>query len=175
MNAEDVCRRRLHKRASFLDRETGLFQSLGMARSGPRRATYEDLLAIPDTLVAEIIGGELITHPRPAAPHARAASMLGGELVGPFDRGKGGPGGWVLLDEPELHLHGTFWCPTRRGGDESGCRAFRWRQRPSNLHPTGCAKCFRRRPRPLIGRIRFPSSHAANFARISVAPSAQHC
>jgi Uma2 family endonuclease len=33
--------------------------------------------------------------------------VLGGELSGPFHRGtRGGPGGWVLLDEPELHLHG---------------------------------------------------------------------
>ena len=61
---------------------------------------------MPETLVAEIIHGALITHPRPAAPHTRAASRLGGALDGPFDRGKGGPGGWVILDEPELHLRG---------------------------------------------------------------------
>jgi Uma2 family endonuclease len=30
--------------------------------------------------------------------------MLGGELMGPFRRGRGGPGGWWILDEPELHL-----------------------------------------------------------------------
>jgi Uma2 family endonuclease len=77
-----------------------------MSEPARRRATYEDLLAVPENLVAEIIHGVLVTRPRPAVPHARAASRLGGALDGPFDRGKGGPGGWVILDEPELHLSG---------------------------------------------------------------------
>jgi Uma2 family endonuclease len=82
-----------------------------MADPAKRRATYEDLQAVPDHLVAEIVNGELVTHPRPAAAHARAASILGSELTGPFDRGKGGPGGWLILDEPELHLHGHVIVP----------------------------------------------------------------
>jgi Uma2 family endonuclease len=72
----------------------------------PRRATYDDLLQVPDILVAEIIDGELITSPRPAFPHARATSVMRGDLD-PFDRrpgGPGGPGGWWILFEPELHL-----------------------------------------------------------------------
>ncbi len=77
-----------------------------MGDPAKRSATYEDLLAVPEHLVAEIIQGTLITNPRPGATHTRAASSLGVELGGPFDRGKGGPGGWILLDEPELHLHG---------------------------------------------------------------------
>jgi Uma2 family endonuclease len=78
-----------------------------MADPAKRRATYEDLLAVPEHLVAELIHGALVTQPRPAAPHALAASVLGIELGGPFHRGKGGgPGGWVILDEPELHLRG---------------------------------------------------------------------
>lgn len=60
--------------------------------------------AVPDTMVAEILDGELHTMPRPARPHTNTASVLGGELYGPFRRGKGGPGGWVILDEPEIHL-----------------------------------------------------------------------
>jgi Uma2 family endonuclease len=71
---------------------------------GRRPATYEDLLAVPDHLVAEILDGELHTSPRPAPRHASATSGLGGILHGPFDRGRGGPGGWWILDEPELHL-----------------------------------------------------------------------
>jgi Uma2 family endonuclease len=85
-----------------------------MAQS-PRRATYEDLLAVPEHLVAEIINGELVTSPRPAALHALAASSLGGELYGPFHRGRGGPGGWVILDEPELHLLGHVLVPDVAG------------------------------------------------------------
>lgn len=60
--------------------------------------------AVPDTMIAEIVDGELHTLPRPARRHTRAASKLGGELYGPFWRGTGGPGGWVILDEPEIHL-----------------------------------------------------------------------
>lgn len=75
-----------------------------MGAPAKRRATYEDLLAVPDHQVAEILDGELFTSPRPASPHARAASDLGSELIFPFDKGRGGPGGWIILFEPELHL-----------------------------------------------------------------------
>jgi len=71
------------------------------------RATYDDILAAPDHVVAEIVDGELFTSPRPATPHARAASGIGGALFGGFDglpAGAGRPGGWRILDEPELHL-----------------------------------------------------------------------
>jgi Uma2 family endonuclease len=86
-----------------------------MANPAKRHATYDDLRAVPAHLVAELIRGELYTYPRPALPHARAASRLGIDLGGPFDRGKGGPGGWILLDEPELHLHGDVLVPDLAG------------------------------------------------------------
>ncbi len=86
-----------------------------MANPAQRRATYEDLLGVPEHLVAEIIDGELVTQPRPAAPHALAASALGGALFSPFHRGRGGPGGWLILDEPELHLHGDVLVPDLAG------------------------------------------------------------
>ncbi len=69
-----------------------------------REATYEDLMAVPEHLVAEILYGRLVTHPRPAPPHAMAALSLGDELVGPFQKSRGGPGGWIFMVEPELHL-----------------------------------------------------------------------
>jgi Uma2 family endonuclease len=65
---------------------------------------YPLLTALPDNLVGEIIGGELYTQPRPTGPHALASSALGGELYGLFQRTRGGPGGWWIIDEPELHL-----------------------------------------------------------------------
>jgi Uma2 family endonuclease len=86
-----------------------------MADPPRRRATYDDFKAVPSNLVAEIINGELVTSPRPAPRHARAASSLGGELYGPFDRGRGGPGGWIILDEPELHFHGDVLVPDLAG------------------------------------------------------------
>jgi Uma2 family endonuclease len=75
-----------------------------MAQSARRLATYDDLLALPDHVVGELIHGSLDVQPRPSLPHARAASRMGDVLGGPFDRGFGGPGGWIVLDEPELHL-----------------------------------------------------------------------
>jgi Uma2 family endonuclease len=78
-------------------------------------ATYEDLRAVPDHLVAEILNGDLYATPRPALPHARAASVLGASVTGPFDRGVGGPGGWWILDEPELHLRQDVIVPDLAG------------------------------------------------------------
>ncbi|BBL72283.1 Uma2 family endonuclease [Methylogaea oryzae] len=75
-----------------------------MSRPAERTATYEDLCQVPDHLLAQIIHGQLITLPRPAPKHARASSMVGGKLVPAYDEGRGGPGGWWILDEPELHL-----------------------------------------------------------------------
>jgi Uma2 family endonuclease len=69
-----------------------------------KRATYQDVLDAPEHQVAEIVNGELHISPRPFAPHTAVASTLGGELYQPFQRGRGGPGGWIVLDEPELHL-----------------------------------------------------------------------
>ena len=80
-----------------------------------RHATYEDLLQVPDHLVAEILDGDLYASPRPAARHARAASALSGELWGPFDTGRGGPGGWLFLFEPELHFARDVLVPDLAG------------------------------------------------------------
>lgn len=70
----------------------------------PRPATYADIEALPDHVIGEIIGGELFVSPRPAPPHTRVASRLGAQLSMLFDQALGGPGGWLILYEPELHL-----------------------------------------------------------------------
>jgi Uma2 family endonuclease len=78
-----------------------------------RRATYDDLLKVPEHFVAEIVDGELSATPRPASPHTRAASAIAGDLT-PFDRRPGGPhgpGGWWILFEPELHLGADVLVP----------------------------------------------------------------
>ncbi len=80
-----------------------------------RTATYADLMRVPDHLVAEILEGELYATPRPTVPHAVAASALGVDLGGPFDRGRGGPGGWWILFEPELHLAADVVVPDLAG------------------------------------------------------------
>lgn len=80
-----------------------------------KRATYADVLAAPDGVVAEVLFGVLHTNSRPAIAHARVSSRLGSELDGPFDRGRGGPGGWILVDEPELHLGDDIVVPDLAG------------------------------------------------------------
>ncbi|MEW6167419.1 MAG: Uma2 family endonuclease [Pseudomonadota bacterium] len=75
-----------------------------MSQPARKPATYADLFELPDTVVGQIVHGVLHAHPRPASPHARASAVLGTDLSAPFDRGRGGPGGWWILDEPELHL-----------------------------------------------------------------------
>jgi Uma2 family endonuclease len=74
--------------------------------TGPpkKKATYQDVLDAPEHKVAEVVGGELYLSPRPGGPHSSAEMNLAYELLGPFGRGRGGPGGWLLLIEPELHL-----------------------------------------------------------------------
>jgi Uma2 family endonuclease len=67
-------------------------------------ATYQDLCALPETVVGELVAGELIASPWPANRHAGATTALVGELTGPFQWGRGGPGGWWIFHEPELHL-----------------------------------------------------------------------
>jgi Uma2 family endonuclease len=86
-----------------------------MATPVPRRATYQDVLDAPAHQVAELIDGVLHVSPRPAKPHAIAASILGGELLPPFRRGRGGPGGWVMIFEPELHFAADVLVPDLAG------------------------------------------------------------
>lgn len=77
-------------------------------------AGYDESVA-GDHLVAQLLDGDLIEHTRPAALHVVASSALGEELGPPFKRGRGGPGGWVLLDEPEFHLGEDIIVPDLAG------------------------------------------------------------
>ena len=80
-----------------------------------RDATYRDLCDVPDHLVAELVGGDLWATPRPMVRHAHAAAMLTASLVAPFGEGRGGPGGWWILPECEVHLRGDVLVPDLAG------------------------------------------------------------
>lgn len=86
-----------------------------MAEAARRKATYADLAALPPHVVGEILFGVLHTFPRPRLRHARAATRLGARLGPPFDEGNGGPGGWIFLDEPELHFGDDVVVPDLAG------------------------------------------------------------
>jgi len=75
-----------------------------MLKSKQRPATYADIEALPPNMVGEIVFGVLHAHPRPAPRHGFATHELDVELGPPFGRGRGGPGGWIFIVEPELHL-----------------------------------------------------------------------
>jgi Uma2 family endonuclease len=77
-------------------------------------ATYDDLVRVPEHFVAEMFDGELYASPRPALPHARATVVLVGRLGDSFDFGDG-PGGWLLLVEPELHFGNDVLVPDLAG------------------------------------------------------------
>ena len=106
-------------------------QSTAHKHDSTGRTTYQDVLDAPAHRVAEIVDGTLYTHPRPAMPHALASSYLGDELVSPFGKGRGGPGGWWIIDEPELHLGEDILVP-----DLAGWRRERMPEYPETAYVT---------------------------------------
>ena len=130
-----------------------------MSKPLKRGATYADLYAVPDNFVAEIIAGELYATPRPAVPHAHAASVLGIELGGPFHRGRNGPAAGCCSTSPSCISAKTCSCRISRGGAASGCRRC-LPPRTSRSHPIGCARCCRRAQRRSIGSRSLRSTHA---------------
>ena len=86
-------------------------------------------MKVPDIMVAEIVDGELHASPRPAPRHASVSSVVGGRLVPPYHEGRGGPGGWWILDEPELHLSGNVLVP-----DLAGWRRTRMARLPETAY-----------------------------------------
>ncbi|MDX1656649.1 MAG: Uma2 family endonuclease [Candidatus Competibacteraceae bacterium] len=75
-----------------------------MPATATEQNLYARLEALPDNLVGEIINGHLHTHPRPAGPHAVAHSVLNMDIGSAYQRGRGGPGGWWIITEPEIHF-----------------------------------------------------------------------
>jgi len=74
-------------------------------------ASYDDVANAPAGMVVELVNGARHLQPRPRARHAFASSALGGKIGSPFGLGDGGPGGWWIIDEPELHLGADVLVP----------------------------------------------------------------
>ena len=121
------------------------------------RATYQDVLDAPAHQVAEIVDGTLHTHPRPAVPHIRASSVLGRKIGAPYDDEVGGPGGWWILDEPELHLGEDIVVPDLAGWRRERMPELSRRPRTSPSRRTGRARCC---PRRREGSICTPSARS---------------
>lgn len=100
--------------------------------AGPRRpATLADLDAVPSTHTGHLIGGRLYAHPRPRLEHSDAETGLAEVLRGPFQRGRGGPGGWWILMEPEVRIGAEATVP-----DLAGWRRERLPEGPRGAHAT---------------------------------------
>ncbi len=84
-------------------------------RSGKKPATYQDVLDAPEHMVAEILDGELFLSPRPAPLHAFAWLRIGSILSPAMDEARGGPGGWSIIGEPEVHLASDVIVPDFAG------------------------------------------------------------
>jgi Uma2 family endonuclease len=100
-------------------------------------ATWDDLLAQPEGVHAEVVAGALVLPPAPLPRHSRAQRALGSFLGRPFDDddGRGGPGGWWILVEVDVRLgrHDIV------RPDVSGWRRERlpdpWDTRPTDVVP----------------------------------------
>ena len=102
-----------------------------MTKALKKDATYADLESVPESFVAEILGGDLYASPRPAFSHATVASALAVLLGAPFRFGINGPGGWLLVAEPELHLGPDVLVP-----DLAAWRTERISAEPYSAYPT---------------------------------------
>jgi len=86
-----------------------------MLQTTKKTATYEDLYSIPENMTGQIINGELFAMPRPSPRHCHVVSGIGFEIGPPYRFGRGGPGGWVILDEPEIKLGQNIFVPDLAG------------------------------------------------------------
>jgi Uma2 family endonuclease len=74
--------------------------------AGPakRGATYRDLEELPDTVIGQIVDGDLYASPNPGAWHQYTSMSLLAEIGLAFHKGRGGPGGWWVLRAVEVHF-----------------------------------------------------------------------
>lgn len=72
-------------------------------------ATYRDIEDMPESVIAEIIDGELYMQARPTNLHAEALGTINELLRPPYQRGRGGPGGWWILPEPQISFGDRDW------------------------------------------------------------------
>jgi Uma2 family endonuclease len=77
---------------------------MSTTKPSARPPTLADLDALPPGIVGEIIEGVLYTMTKPRARHQRTSTGISGDLCGPFDLGRGGPGGWWIISVPGIEL-----------------------------------------------------------------------
>jgi len=81
-----------------------MWQSQRVTAPAKRLATYADLLALPDDARGEIVDGEVVLQPSPTPLHQSTVGEIYAELRNPFQRGRGGPGGWWLIPDVDVEF-----------------------------------------------------------------------
>ena len=70
--------------------------------------TYDDYLALPEGVKAELLDGRLLMSPPRTGRHVLAASAIGARILvrfgGSADASADGPGGWWVFRRAECHL-----------------------------------------------------------------------
>lgn len=90
-----------------------------MSEPAKKRASYQDLFNLPENMTGQIIDGELIVTPRPSRKHVFAATTLGSKVTTTYHFGEGGgPGGWIILIDPEIALGEDILVPDLAGWKE---------------------------------------------------------
>lgn len=102
-----------------------------MAERARARATYQDVLAAPERMIAEIIDGDLHTSPRLSPLHAHAKTAIGSTVFSAFSRETAASARWVVLNGPEIHFRDDILVP-----DIAGWRRERMPERPSEPYIT---------------------------------------
>ena len=105
-----------------------------MTDAAKNKATYEDLYDIADNMIGEIIDGELIAAPRPSRRHSSTIAKITSTVLPPYEYGRGGPGGWIILVEPEIEFGENILVPDLAGWKEE---RFIWEeeQNPISVIP----------------------------------------
>lgn len=103
----------------------------------PRAATYEDLLALPEDVRAEIVGGAVCMSPAPLPRHSKVQRTIGSLIGGPFDDddGRGGPGGWWILPEVDVRLSAHDIVRPDLAGWRRERLPLPWELRPIDIMP----------------------------------------
>jgi len=85
------------------DRESFMLCLVAVSAQKPS-ATAADLASLPDAVRAEVVRGVVTEKAAPTFEHGDAQSSLAGALKDPFQRGRGGPGGWWIVTEVDIEL-----------------------------------------------------------------------
>jgi hypothetical protein len=128
-------------------------------RRGP--ATYADVLAAPPEQVAEVIDGALFVRPRPALQVAFATTALSMVLGPRYQLGLGGPGGWIFLFEPELHLGPDVLVPDMAGWPVAGAVSGELTAAYATTAPTWVWEVLSPSTARLDRVVKLPKYHAA--------------